>query len=308
MTMTEERTRSRKIYLTTLFGSIINMRLVAFKIVAGIIGGSAAMIADAIHSLSDLVTDIVVIAFVRLSEKPQDNDHDYGHGKYETMATTIIGLALLGVGVLICYNGVRDILRAINGEQLQQPELIALIAALVSIAMKEWAYQFTIRQGRLLQSPALTANAWHHRSDALSSIGTSIGIGGAILLGSSWAVLDPIAAVIVGGMIIKTATMLSYQALGELLEKSLPEETEQEIIKLVECEPNVSCIHHLRTRRIGSRIAIEMHVRMPASTPLYIAHEHATAIEQRLRYRFGQSTHVGIHVEPIKPYPVYPQQ
>ena len=260
------------------------------------------------HSLSDLVTDIVVIAFVRLSEKPQDNDHDYGHGKYETMATTIIGLALLGVGVLICYNGVRDILRAINGEQLQQPELIALIAALVSIAMKEWAYQFTIRQGRLLQSPALTANAWHHRSDALSSIGTSIGIGGAILLGSSWAVLDPIAAVIVGGMIIKTATMLSYQALGELLEKSLPEETEQEIIKLVECEPNVSCIHHLRTRRIGSRIAIEMHVRMPASTPLYIAHEHATAIEQRLRYRFGQSTHVGIHVEPIKPYPVYPQQ
>ena len=168
----------------TLAGSAINMGLVAFKFISGILGGSAAMIADAVHSLSDLLTDAIVLVFVHISEKPQDEDHDYGHGKYETMASSIIGIALLLVGAAICYDGVLRIASVINGETLPQPGLIALVAALVSITLKEWAYRFTVRVGRRVDSPAVVANAWHHRSDALSSIGTGVGIGGALVPGS----------------------------------------------------------------------------------------------------------------------------
>ncbi|MGN0282417.1 MAG: cation diffusion facilitator family transporter [Prevotella sp.] len=299
MTITQKE-RERKIYRVTLAGSIINMVLLAFKFVAGIVGGSAAMIADAVHSLSDFLTDIVVVVFVRISSKPQDNDHDYGHGKYETLATSLIGMALLAVGVMIFYNGTRDILRAINGEQLPQPGIIALAAALVSIALKEWAYHFTARAGRTINSPALVANAWHHRSDSLSSIGTAMGVGGAIVLGSHWAVLDPVAAVIVSLFIIVTAAKLLRQSADELLEKSLPQDIEREIVDIVNREATAGEVHNLCTRRIGSCIAIEMHVRMPGYLTLYESHIHATNIERRLRQRFGDNTHISLHVEPLK--------
>ena len=299
MTATQKE-REKKIYRVTLAGSIINMVLLAFKFLAGIVGGSAAMIADAVHSLSDFLTDIVVVVFVRISSKPQDNDHDYGHGKYETLATSLIGMALLAVGVMIFYTGARDSIRAIGGEQLPQPGMIALVAALVSIALKEWAYQFTARVGREVDSPALVANAWHHRSDSLSSIGTAIGVGGAILLGSHWAVLDPIAAVVVSLFIIVTAAKLLRQSADELLEKSLPQDIEQEIVDIVTQEATAGEVHNLCTRRIGSSIAIEMHVRMPGSLTLYESHSHATGIERRLRQRFGVNTHISLHVEPMK--------
>ena len=183
-------------------GSVVNVVLLVFKFVAGILGGSAAMIADAVHSLSDFLTDIVVIAFVRISSKPIDEDHDYGHGKYETLATSIIGLALLVVGLYIFYNGCHQIWDVMRGEEIHQPGMIALLAALLSIALKEWTYRFTARVGKQVGSQAVVANAWHHRSDALSSIGTAVGIGGAILLGKSWAVLDPVAAVVVSLFIV----------------------------------------------------------------------------------------------------------
>lgn len=292
--------RVRAINRVTIKGSIINVVLLIFKFVAGIVGGSAAMIADAVHSLSDFLTDVVVVVFVRLGSKPEDGDHDYGHGKYETLATAAIGMALFIVGAMLCYGGGAKIVSAMRGEALEQPGWIALAATLMSIALKEWAYRFTVSVGRRLDSPAVVANAWHHRSDALSSIGTAIGIGGAIILGSRWAVLDPIAAVVVSVFIMRTAYTLVGQSMGELLEKSLPEDMERQIADIASEEPTVSAIHHLRTHRIGSHIAIDMHVRMPGALSLYEAHQHATNIEQRLRERFGEETYINLHVEPVK--------
>lgn len=292
--------RQKTIYKVTIAGSAVNALLVAFKYTAGLLGGSAAMIADATHSLTDFLTDIVVMLFVRLGNKPEDKSHDYGHGKYETLATAIIGIALTGVGIMILYNGLSDIYKFWQGKELTRPGWIALVAALASIALKEWTYRFTAKAGRAAGSPAVIANAWHHRSDALSSIGTAAGIGGAIILGDRWTVLDPIAAVIVSWFIIKVAYRLLSQSMGDLLEQSLPDDTEQEIQQTAESEPDVSEVHHIRTRRLGNHIAIEMHIRMPGTITLREAHRHATRIEQRLKARYGLYTHVIIHMEPLK--------
>ena len=295
-----DRQREQSIYRVTIAGSIINAVLLALKFAAGILGGSAAMIADAVHSLSDFMTDIVVLLFVKIGNKPQDEDHDYGHGKYETLATALIGIALMGVGAMICYNGLSKTWAVVNGEQLKSPGLIAFIAAIVSIALKEWAYRFTEKVGREVGSQAVRANAWHHRSDALSSIGTAFGIGGAILLGAQWAVLDPLAAIIVSFFILKAAYGLIVQATNELLESSLPKDVEAQMVALAAEEEGVADIHNLRTRRLGNKIAIEMHVRMPGEMSLYEAHEKATRIEKRLRKQFGEHTHIALHLEPLK--------
>lgn len=296
----ETKEREKRIYRVTLMGSVVNVILLVFKFIAGILGGSAAMIADAVHSLSDFLTDIVVIAFVRISSKPEDEDHDYGHGKYETLATSIIGLALLMVGLYIFYNGARQIWDVMHGAEIEQPGLVALLAAIVSILLKEWTYRFTVSVGKKVESQAVIANAWHHRSDALSSIGTAIGIGGAILLGKGWAVLDPVAALVVSVFIVKTALGLLSTSSGELLEKSLPKEVEKKIVDIVESEPEVSEVHHLCTRRIGSNIAIEMHIRMPGEISLKDSHTRASDIERKLRQHFGEHTHINLHVEPLK--------
>lgn len=297
----ETKEREKRIYRVTLMGSVVNVILLVFKFIAGILGGSAAMIADAVHSLSDFLTDIIVIAFVRISSKPEDEDHDYGHGKYETLATSIIGLALLMVGLYIFYNGARQIWDVMHGAEIEQPGLVALIAAIVSILLKEWTYRFTASVGKKVESQAVIANAWHHRSDALSSIGTAIGIGGAILLGKGWAVLDPVAALVVSVFIVKTALGLLSTSSGELLEKSLPKEVEKKIVDIVESEPEVSEVHHLCTRRIGSNIAIEMHIRMPGEISLKDSHTRASDIERMLRQHFGEHTHINLHVEPLNP-------
>lgn len=293
-------TRQQSIYKVTLMGSIVNMILLIGKFTAGILGNSAAMIADAVHSLSDFLTDIVVIVFVRLSNKPADCDHDYGHGKYETVATSIIGIALAVVGVMLGWNGTEKIISFFRGEPQQAPEIIALIAALVSIAAKEWVFRVTRNVAEEVKSQALEANAWHHRSDALSSVGTALGIGGAILLGGQWAVLDAVAAVIVSVMIIQTAARLLRQASGELLEESLPKETEDMITEIVCRDKAVRDVHNLHTRKIGNNIAIEMHLRLPGEITLTEAHRHASAIEQALREEFGNATHIMLHMEPIK--------
>lgn len=292
--------RQKETYRVTIAGSIINILLLAFKFAAGILGHSAAMIADAIHSLTDFVTDAIVLVFVRLGSKPTDRDHDYGHGKYETLASAIIGVSLLVVGMMICYSGVTKTYHAMCGEPLQQPGFIALAAAVASVVLKEWAYRFTVRVGRRCHSEAVVANAWHHRSDALSSVGTTVGIGGAIILGEKWAVLDPLTAIVVSFFIMKAAWSLLSKAVDELTDGSLPKETEDEIESIVSEDNEVSVVHNLCTRRIGNRIAIEMHVRMPGETSLYVAHHHATEIEKRLKQRFGADTHISIHLEPVK--------
>lgn len=292
--------RLHAINKVTIEGSVINVFLLVFKFIAGILGGSAAMIADAIHSLSDFLSDIVMLVFVWLSNKPQDKDHDFGHGKYETLATAIIGIALLGVGAMICIGGLEKIIKVVHGALLPCPGIIAFVAAVVSILLKEWCFRFTTKVGKKYNSEAVMANAWHHRSDALSSIGTAIGTGSAILLGSKWTVLDPLTAVIVSGFIVWEAVKLIKQSSSELLEASLPDDIEKRIVAIALEEKGVGEAHNLRTRRIGNHFAIEMHIRMPGEINLYEAHEHATKVEHAIKQKFGPETHVIIHLEPLK--------
>lgn len=293
--------RKKDIVAVTLVGSFANFLLLVFKFLAGILGHSAAMIADAVHSLSDFVTDMIVLLFINISSKPKDESHDYGHGKYETLATSIIGIALLCVGIGLFWEGIHKIIDFyFKGEQLEAPGNIALIAAIFSIIVKEILYRYTLRIGRRNNSQAVIANAWHHRSDAFSSIGTTVGIGGAILLGDNWRVLDPIAAVIVSLLIVKVAFQLILPAINDLLEKSLPKEVEDEILSLI-CEtPEVKNPHNLYTRRIGNDFAIEVHIRVDGRTTVDRAHELTREIENKLRAKFGQATHISLHVEPIK--------
>ena len=292
--------REKAIYQVTWAGSFVNFLLVIFKFIAGILGHSAAMIADAVHSLSDFATDIVVLIFTRISNKPQDKNHDYGHGKYETLATAIIGIVLFAVGASICWNGLQAIQTVWQGGRLPAPGMLAFAGAIISIVSKELIYRYTIHVGRKINSSAVIANAWHHRSDAFSSIGTAIGIGGAIVLGESLSVLDPMAAVVVSFFIMKVAVQLLKPCVDELTEKSLPDEIEKEICLIAENTPGVSAIHNLRTRRIGNHYAIEMHVRMDGHLTLYEAHAKASVIENKLKEKYGNETHVGIHVEPVK--------
>ena len=293
-------TREKELTKVTLVGSIGNLVLLTFKFVAGIVGHSAAMVADAVHSLSDFVTDLIVLVFVRIGARPQDESHDYGHGKFETLATLFVALALVAAAIGIIVSGALKFARWLQGEDLEMPGILALWAALLSILVKEALFRYTLRVGRREDSPAVVANAWHHRSDALSSIGAAIGIGGALLFGGRWAVLDPLASIVVGGMLVKVAWDLLKGCTGELTDSSLPAETEREIESIICSFPEVSEPHNLRTRRIGNRIAIEAHVRLSGSMTLHDAHEIVSAIERKLRERFGPHTLVTIHMEPLK--------
>lgn len=283
----------------TLVGSVVNVALLLFKFVAGILGHSAAMIADAIHSLSDFVTDAVVLVFIHISDKPRDKSHDYGHGKYETLAMTFIGMVLIVVAAGILFSGATRVEQWLEGESLEAPGMLALWAALLSILLKEAIYRYSMVKARELNSKAVEANAWHHRSDALSSLGTAVGIGGAIFLGQRWTVLDPLASCVVGVLIGRVAINLLRNAFGDLLEHSLPEAVEEEMLQLVASLPDIVEPHNLRTRRIGNHYAIELHIRMAGDITLREAHDKASEVEALLRQRYGQDTHVAVHVEPF---------
>ena len=274
------------------------MLLLLFKFVAGIVGHSAAMVADAVHSLSDFVTDIIVLVFVHISGKPKDKSHDYGHAKYETLAMTIIGAALLVVAIGIVYSGLTQIILWAQGGNLAAPGMLALWAALLSIVLKEAVYHYSMAKARQLNSQAVEANAWHHRSDALSSIGTAIGIGGAIFLGQRWTVLDPIASIIVGMFILKVSVDLLRNGVGDLMEQSLPDAIENEILQLAASVPGVAEPHDLRTRRLGNHYAIELHILMDGDITLREAHNKADEVEAILRQHYGPDTHIAVHVEP----------
>jgi len=291
--------RNKEIYKVTLVGGAVNVVLLVFKFVAGILGHSAAMVADAVHSLSDFVTDVVVIAFVHISGKPKDKSHDYGHAKYETLAMTVIGVALLVVAFGILYSGVVKIAAWAGGAQLEAPGMLALWAALLSVALKEGVYRYSMVKARQLESQAVEANAWHHRSDALSSIGTAVGIGGAIVLGQRWTVLDPVASVVVGLFIVKVSIELLRRGIGDLMEQSLPDEVEEEILHLAGSVDGVTMPHDLRTRRLGNHYAIELHVLMDPDITLREAHDKASEVEALLRLHYGRETHVVVHVEPM---------
>ena len=294
------QSEKQKIYTTTIIGSIANFLLVLLKFVAGFTGNSAAMIADAVHSLSDFVTDVIVIVFVRFAHKPKDELYAYGYGKYETLATAIIGVLLFIVGSGILWDGGWKIYHYFADGTLPEPHIIAFYMALVSIAVKELLYRYTAAVGRAVKSQVVVANAWHHRSDAMSSIGTAVGIGGAIFFGDGFEILDPVAAIVVSFFIMKVAIQLIIPSLGELLEKSLPEEVQEQIRQIILSYPGVSEPHHLRTRRIGNTYAIDVHLRMDGDMPLRIAHDHVSAIERKIRAAFGVQTHISIHLEPVK--------
>ena len=291
----------------TWLGAFVNLLLVAVKFAAGIAGLSAAMVADAIHSLSDLATDAIVIIFVKLSNKPADSDHDYGHGKYETFATLIIGTLLAIVGIGMMWGGGEKILDIFSGTMIPTPGWTAFAAGIASIVAKETIFQYTMHVARRTHSNTLAANAWHHRSDALSSVGTCAGIGGAIILGNDWVILDPLAAVVVSVIVTVSALKIMRTAVNELLEKSLPENIERDILDIVAEDTILQNVHHLRTRAIGSIYTIDMHVRMPGDMTLSEAHRHTILLEQRLRQAYGKGTIINIHIEPLKVNGVYPE-
>lgn len=293
------KVREKEIYKVTLIGSAVNAALIVVKFIAGIMGRSSAMVADAVHSLSDFVSDVIILIFVRIAGKPKDKGHDYGHGKFETLATAIIGLLLIGAGIGLMINGIESVAGFLRGNIPSRPRMIALIVAIVSIISKEWLFHYTIRKGMKLDSQAVVANAWHHRSDAVSSLGTLAGIAGAMFLGENWRILDPIAAIIVSVLIIKSGYDIMKPCIDELLEASLPEEKEAEIEQLVKGVAGIMSVHNMRTRRIGNGIAVDLHAEMDGGITLSEAHEIATAAEIAIRQKFGDNSIINIHMEPL---------
>lgn len=308
MTLTEKEEirkgaeRAAKAKKITWTGFYVNLVLTIAKLLAGIFGKSAAMVADGVHSLSDFATDIVVLVFIGISASPEDESHDYGHGKYETLATMIISIALLAVGAMILAGGIEKIVGSIKGTAvIAKPSIIALVAALVSIASKEVLFRVTKKVGDDIQSDAVVANAWHHRSDAFSSIGTALGIGGAIFLSEKWRILDPIASIIVSVFIIIAAVQILKPALDELLDHSLSAETEKKMTDALYSVEGVRYVHNLKTMKNGNSYVIDTNIHVDPDLTVVQAHDIATAAEQKLRETFPKITvQASIHVEPYE--------
>lgn len=280
-------------------GFLVNCILAVLKLAGGIIGRSAAMVADAVHSLSDLATDIVVILSFRVVRKPIDESHNFGHGKFETLSTTFIGLALSVVGGGIFYAGAREIYLAYQGVIIARPGLISLLAAIISIAAKETLFHYTLRLGKKINSQTIIANAWHHRSDVLSSIGTFIGIAGAIFLGEKWRILDPIAAVMVSFFIFKVAIEILKESVDELMEAAVDDKLQEKILSLAAQVEGALNPHDLKTRRIGHNIAVDLHINVKNTISIVEAHDISTEVEKQIRTEFGADTFVSVHVEPL---------
>lgn len=290
--------REVRIRRITLWGALVNFILTGGKIAAGVVGRSAAMVADGIHSLSDLLSDIVVLIFTHISSKEKDRSHSFGHGKFETMATLIVSVLLMAVGGKLMASGVESIIGTIKGEEIPEPGIIALIAAAASILLKEVLYHMTAKVGKDINSPVVIANAWHHRSDALSSIGSLVGVGGAIILGDRWTILDPIASCCISIAIIIVAVRMALPSLSELLESSLPEDVENKIIESALEVDGVIDIHELKTRRNGISYIIDAHITVSSALNIIQAHDIANKVEDALRNKFGSETQINIHMEP----------
>lgn len=295
--------REKTIARVTAWGALVNFALAALKLAAGLLGRSSAMVADAVHSFSDLVSDAIVLVMVRVSSKGQDKGHDFGHGKFETLATAAVAILLFFVGVRLMVGGIGKIRLVLDGGELPSPDSIALWAAVVSIAVKEALYWWTSVTGKKVNSPAMISNAWHHRSDALSSIGSALGIGGAMLLGGKWAVLDPIVGCIISIFILAVAVKMVVPALDELTEGSLPDETEEEIERIICSVDGVENVHELKTRKNGPDIIIAAHIVVNAAMSVAVAHRLTEIAESKLREKFGQKTQISLHVEPDSDLP-----
>ena len=291
--------RADRVVQVTLYGFFVNLLLTGIKYLAGFWGNSGAMLADATHSLSDILTDAAILLGFLFVRKPADEDHRYGHGKVETLITSFCGVILTLAGAGILLPALLKLRGFWQGVPLELPTPIALSAAFISIISKEWLYRYTLVRGKELNSSALLANAWHHRSDAFSSIGTAIGIGGALLGGERWAVLDPIAAGIVSLLILKVGIQILLGSLNELIECSIGEDEENFIKELLCKNPHIKGFHALQSRKIGYYIAIEAHIFVDRSMNIVDAHDVSTELENQLRAHFGEETHINFHIEPL---------
>ena len=297
--MREKKTKTNeqiavKISVVSGAGNIV---LAAFKLFAGIFGRSAAMVSDAIHSLSDVFSSMVVIAGVKIAAKDSDHDHQYGHERIECIAAIILSVVLCAVGLGIGYSGVKTVLYG-NYDSIETPGLIALIAAVISIVSKEAMFWYTRNAAKKINSGALMAEAWHHRSDAMSSVGSLIGIAGAMLLGSKWTILDPLASCCISVAIIVVAIKMGLPSISELLEASLPEDVENNIRDTATSVPGVRNIHELKTRRNGMSYIIDAHILVDPTISVVESHDIASRVEEALTLKFGTETQINIHVEP----------
>ena len=268
--------------------------------IAGIVGHSGAMIADGVHSISDFITDIIVLVFIGVSSRGENESFRYGHGKFETFATMLISFALMVVAVGLFVSSASSIWDAVNGKVLPEPGMIAFVMAIVSIATKEWLFQYTRIAGEQINSTALVANAWHHRSDAFSSIAVLVGIGCAMFLGEGWRILDPVAALIVSVFIFMVGWRLAAPSVKELLEVSLPDAVNAEIGEVIHGVDGVRAFHHLRTRKNGNIYIMDFHIKVDPSLTIVEAHDIANNVELALKEKYGRSAIVNIHIEPYK--------
>ena len=283
-----------------------NAFLGTVKVIAGIAGRSGALIADGIHSFSDFISDIRVIVMVTISHKKPNDQYEYGHGKYETFATMLLSVILIIVAVLIFGEGLQKVISHVNGELLSRPGSIALAICVLSIVIKEWLFRYTKKVGERINSGAVIANAWHHRSDAFSSVATLIGISGAMFLGPHWRILDPVAEMVVAIFIVIVGVRMAIPAVKELLEVALPEEIQSDIRRTIGTTPGVITFHHLRTRRNGNTIIIDVHIKVEPSLTVVKAHDIASDVEARIRDLYSQDTViVTTHIEPYNQEPLH---
>ncbi len=284
----------------TFIGILINIFLVVIKLVVGIFGKSSALIADAIHSFSDLSSDIIVLWGLKFGSKPSDEKHRYGHGKYETFANFILGVFLVFAGAEIFYMSIKKLILFFKRSSIPTPGWIAFFVAFVSVVFKGIIYLYTVKVGKRIKSNLLISNAYHHLSDSVSSVGVMIGILGAKILPSNWVFLDPLAALILSVLILKVAIKIIKESFDELVEKSLDEKEEEKIIGIISSVDGVFDPHKLRTRKIGNWVAIDVHIRVKRGLSIEKAHEISTVVENELRERYRENIITNIHIEPCE--------
>lgn len=282
----------------TMVGFWINFVLIILKLFFGYWGHSDALVADGYHSVSDFVTDFIVLFCVGIAYKKADTNHPYGHGKYETIASVLIGVILFAVAVFIGYEGVITIIGSYHGVLIPKPDVWTIFVALISIVAKEYCYRYTIKVGTKLNSSSVIANAWHHRSDAFSSIATLIGVSLSFFLGENWRILDPIASVVIALFIAGSAISIIRPSLRELLEVSVSPELVERLQKTVYGVEGVSCMHNLRARRNGHLYVVDMNVHVDPNLSIAEAHHISDEIEKRIKKMLGGHSIIYVHVEP----------
>lgn len=272
------------------------------KVLGGIFSRSSALVADGIHSFSDFFSDIIIIMMVGISRKKPDAKYQFGHGRFEALATLILSVVLILVALGILYEGIVNIIDFLKGGEIPRPGWVALGIILFSIVVKEWLYHYTRRAGERIKSEAVVANAWHHRSDSFSSLATLVGVGGSMFFGERWRILDPIAAIVVGIFIVVVGLQMAKPALGEMLGASLPKDKRRAIIHALKTTPGVRGYTAFRTFKSGFEGYVEVRIKVDADISVKEAHDIATAAEHNMSHAVTDLViHASTHIEPYTP-------